>query len=183
MFLMSALARATALHEGLVREIRADDPHTVFPLLRTYVELGGLLNYVAERPDYVHKLMANPRDDPAGRGRVTFQAAWSVAKRRYPGIEDVYAELSEFGHFGSSGVFASWSFDGSDPKPGTLGHLRHTVGPAWRDPDREPKLAAAWLVEANDMVFREATRDLEVHVLPLNRQWRDSVQDSWVPST
>jgi hypothetical protein len=182
MFLMSAVARAKGLHDGIVREIRADDPHTVFPLLRTYVELGGLLNYVAEKPDYVQKLMANPRDDPAGRGRVTFQAVWSVAKRRYPGIKNAYAELSEFGHFGSSGVFASWSFDDSDPRPGTLGHVRHKLGPGWRDPDRDPKLAAAWLVEANDMVLREATRFLEAHVLPLNRQWRDSGQAGWVSS-
>lgn len=163
-FLTSALARAKGLHDGIVREIRANNPHTVFPLLRTYVELGGLLDYVTEKPDYLRKLMANPRDSPAGRGRVSFESVWSVVKRRYPGIKRAYVELSEFGHFGSSGVFASWTLDASDPEPGTLGRLIHTFGPGWRNPDRDPKLAAAWLVEADDMFLREATRFFEAHL-------------------
>jgi hypothetical protein len=175
-FLTSALARAKGLHDGIVREIRADDTHTTFPLLRTYVELGGLLAYVTEKPAYLDRLMANPRDSPVGRRRVSFEAVWSVARRRYPGIKMAYTELSEFGHFGSFGVWASWSFDDSDPEPGTLGLLSHKFGPGWRDEDRDPKLAAAWLVEADQMAFREATRFLEAHILPLNREWMGNGQ-------
>lgn len=169
-FLMSAMARAQGLHDGITREIQANDPHTVFPLLRTYLDLGALLTYVTERPTYIHKLVVNPRDSVAGRGRASFQTILSVVRRRYPGVRKAWAELSEFGHFGSFGVWASWSFDDTDPEPGTLGLLRHRPGPGWRDKDRDPKLAAGWLVEANEMALREGTRFLEAHVLPINRK-------------
>lgn len=168
-FLWSALARAKGLHDGIEREIQASNPHATFPLIRTYVELDGLLLYVTEKPDYLQKLVANPRDSLAARGRVSFQAVWALAARRYPGIKKVYEELSEFGHFGSSGVWASVRFDDRNPDPGTLGKVTQWIGPGWRDADRDPKLAAAWLVEADDMALREATRFTESRLLPLNR--------------
>jgi hypothetical protein len=170
MFLLSALARARGLHDGIAREIDAGNPHAVFPLIRTYLELGGQLTYVNEKPSYCMTLMTHPRDLPKGAGRVSFEAVLAIASRRYPGIKAVWVEMSEFAHFGSSGVWASWTPGEED---GTSTHrVQYQIPAGWRDPTRDPMVAAVSLVEMNEVASREAMRFLEAHVLPLNRTWQ-----------
>jgi len=103
------------------------------------------------------------------------QAVWTVAARRYPGVKRVSDELSEFSHFGASGVWVSWTSDDSsqrsDPKSA---RVTWRLGPGWRDADRDPLLAAAMLSETAQVVYEEGRRFVETYLLPLNRAWNES---------
>jgi hypothetical protein len=71
MFTLSSIARVRGLHEGIVREIGADNPHAVFPLLRAFAEALLLIAYVADHPEYVEAAVQDrattPRTRPSGR--------------------------------------------------------------------------------------------------------------------
>jgi hypothetical protein len=164
MFLCSALARASGLHDGITREIKARNPHAVFSLLRTYVELSGILAYVQDKPDYIDRLTGR---QASNAGRVSFEKIWSAISTRYPGIKRVYSELSEFGHFGSTGVWASWT-----PLEGEgEGKVHWRLGPGWRDEERDPLLAAAQLAEIDHVVHDEANAIVETIILPVVKEW------------
>jgi hypothetical protein len=172
MFLLSALARAAGLHDAIHREIEQANPHAVISLERTYVELGVTLAYVNERPDYINVIVASGgAQTRRGQRRTSIQAMCAVAAKRYPGVKRVYDELSEFGHFGATGVWASWAAGGVEEWEG---ETFYRLGPGWRDSERDPLLAAAMLAEMAHVTHTEATRFLETYLLPLNRAWSAS---------
>ena len=81
-FFLSSVARARGLADAIVRELAKDNQHAVFALLRPLLEVGGLLAYVRENPNYATALAA-AQDTAEGGQRVSWQKIWNVAARHY----------------------------------------------------------------------------------------------------
>src|SRR5438093_8337628 len=47
-FALSAIVRAMGLHAAITASVKSSNPHAVFPLLRTYLEVGIVACYVAD---------------------------------------------------------------------------------------------------------------------------------------
>lgn len=65
-FFGSAVSRARALREGIVREIAAANPHATMTLLRQFAETVAMAFYVADHPKYVEVLMTRPSETKKG---------------------------------------------------------------------------------------------------------------------
>lgn len=89
------------------------------------------------------------------------QALINYAARRFEGFKDVYADLSEIGHFGSISMWASMTVDeGKDD-----GSFTWTSYPRWRN-EQQALIACAQTLE-----LAEATQSLlqefaERHLIP-----------------
>ena len=57
-FLLSSVARARGIADGITREIQHDNTHAVFALLRPLLEIGGLIEYVHHHNAYAAVLEA-----------------------------------------------------------------------------------------------------------------------------
>lgn len=143
MFTLSSIARVRGLHEGIVREIGADNPHAVFPLLRAFAEALLLIAYVADHPEYVEAAVQDPRDDTADTPkRKTFQGLINHMDSNYSSqFKHVYAELSDLAHFGSRAVWNAWQPVDEETRSATW-----TSTPRWRD-QRDLYIACASLLE------------------------------------
>lgn len=146
MFTLSAVARVRGLHEGIVREIEADNPHAVFPLLRVFAETLLLIAYVADHPEYVEAAVRHPRDDtPATPKRKSPQALVDYMDREYETqFRHVYKEWSDATHFGSTAVWNAWI-----PADADIRLALWTSTPRWQS-QRDLYVACASLLELSD---------------------------------
>lgn len=62
----SFVSRTRGLHEGIVREIVANNPHTVLPLTRAWVETITIGLYLLRRPAYAEYLLHGPGKNRPG---------------------------------------------------------------------------------------------------------------------
>ena len=94
----SFVARTRGLHEAVVREIEVNNPHAVFPLIRSWVEVVTIAMYVIQKPAYAQYLQEGPGTNmPAKK---SFEAMFHAVKDEAGQLRQVYGQLSEFSHFG-----------------------------------------------------------------------------------
>lgn len=142
-----SISRAQGLHEAIAREIRASNPHAVFPLVRAFAEAVVLVIYVLDHPKYIDLLTERARDLPKdGPKRKSMQSVIQYASKHATGMKDVYAELSEATHFGAIAMWASHSIEGDD-ESGL--HTSWSSHPRWRD-DEQALVACAQTLELAD---------------------------------
>ena len=148
-FWSAGLTRCQGLHDATAREIRHENPHAVYPLLRAFAETVLHLIYVIDHPAYIDRLVRRERDRPKNApGRKTIQALVAYASKQAAGMKGVYAELSEATHFGSIAVWASWSQDG-EADHGRTGFV-WSSRPRWRSEEQQ-LTACAYLLELADV--------------------------------
>ncbi len=138
-FAQSACTRFRGLHEGIVREVAASNPHAAFPLNRAFAETVLTVAYTHDHPDYVERIMERRGDQPKGLKRLQIKTLIDHVAPNASGFRDVYDELCEVTHFGS---VALW-------QPHVLGDattVQWRSEPRWRN-DREPLVACAQLKE------------------------------------
>jgi hypothetical protein len=144
LFFMSAITRARSLHEGIAREIAAANPHATFPLIRQFAETVALVFYVSDHPAYVNALTDRPRDLPRNIKRKTPQALVNYMSKHARHFGEVYAELCEITHYGSTAMWSTIRPDKADP-----GHITWSSKPDWRD-ERQALIACAQTLELVD---------------------------------
>lgn len=131
----SFVSRMRGLHEGIVREISAGNPHAVLPLERAWAEVVALAIYIVKNPSYALALLNDPRD--GGPGRKSFAAIFDAIKDEAGNMKAVYRQLSDYSHFGSLGVWNAHSIDSDEDRT-----ISWTDVPRWRD-DSHFKVACA----------------------------------------
>lgn len=124
----SFVSRMRGLHEAILREIEANNPHGAFPLLRAWAEVVALAIYVTKKPAYIDALVNDPRD--GGPGRKSFAAIFDAIRDEAGNMKAVYAQLSDYSHFGSLGVWNVHSIDPDDDRV-----IRWSDVPQWRNED------------------------------------------------
>jgi hypothetical protein len=139
MFAQSACTRFRALHEGIVREVSASNPHATFPLNRAFAETVLTVAYAHDHPDYVERIMERRGDQPKDLKRLPVATLIDHITSDAPGFRNVYDELCEITHFGSVALWQPHLVgDGST--------MQWRSEPRWRN-DREPLIACAQLKE------------------------------------
>jgi hypothetical protein len=124
----SVVSRMRGLHEGVVREIAADNPHAVLPLTRAWVEIITITMYVLRNPGYVEFLLHGPGK---GRpGKKSFEAMFHAVKVDASQLKLVYRELSDFSHFGTLGVWNAHSIEDKEQRIMTWSDAAR-----WKDDD------------------------------------------------
>jgi hypothetical protein len=140
---LSAVARARGLHEGIAQAIAASNPHATFPLLRQFAETVLVVMYVAENPEYAGAIIVHPRHEPTVRRKNMQELIdWSKRRRHAEQFKEVYAELCEGTHYGST----AWGF------PFDFAEDRAADSPSWRSSPRwtskrQALTACAWTLE------------------------------------
>ncbi len=157
-FAMSAAVRAVGLHQAVRSVIETDNPHAAFPLLRTYLEVGTVVCYVADHPEYARVLAGRPEADPISQRRRTSQALIQAAAKRYPGIKAVWDELSEVAHVGSPAFWMPWVIESNEERLTTIASW-----PRWRQPE-DALIASAHALEFGTVVVTELGRILDSHL-------------------
>src|ERR1700682_1488545 len=151
-FALSAVVRAIGLHEAITASVKSSNPHSTFPLLRTYLEVGIVTCYVADNPDYAKVLSGRPELVEASRRRKSSQALVDVAAKRHPGIKAAWDELCEATHMGAPAFWMPWVIDDEATRSTTVASW-----PRWRSPD-QPLIACAHGLEFCDLVCVELSR-------------------------
>jgi hypothetical protein len=164
MFWFSMITRSEGLQQAVAREIRASNPHAVFPLIRALAESVVLLIYVIDHPRYIDVLTARASELPKnGPKRKSIQALIHYASTHVPGMKSVYAELSEASHFGAVAMWAAHTVEGDDES----GYRTSwTSYPRWRD-DEQAMVACAQTLELAEAMERFLRQFAVAHVLPL----------------
>ena len=157
-FAISASVRATGLHRAIRSAIADNNPHAVFPLLRSYVETAMVICYLTDRPSEVRSFLGLPESDPASRLRPSSQKLIDHAARRYSGIKALWAELSDLTHLGSPAVWMPWVIEDEQQRLTTIASF-----PRWRRP-QEALIACGEAVEIGDVVVQELNRLREAHL-------------------
>lgn len=123
---MAFVSRIRGLHEGVVREIAANNPHAALPLLRAWTEVVTIALYVVRKPDYVEYLLHGSGE---GRpGKKSFEAMFHAVKADAEQLRPVYQDLSEYSHFGP---LAIWNVHAIDDEISRT--TNWTDAPRWRD--------------------------------------------------
>lgn len=131
LFVMSTASRARGLHAAVIREIQNENPHAVFPIMRSLLETAALAFYVSEHPKYVKAVAEHPKDrSPGTPNRKSPQALVDFMDRQgHTGqLATVYRDLCEITHFGTTGMWAAYAVDGAD-----TGGFSWTSAPRFRD--------------------------------------------------
>jgi hypothetical protein len=139
MFAQSACTRFRGLHEGIVREVAASNPHAAYPLNRAFAETVLTVAYALDHPDYVERIMERRGDQPKELKRLQIKTLIDHITPGASGFRQVYDELCEITHFGS---LAHW-------QPHVLAGeatVQWRSEPRWRN-EREPLIACAQLKE------------------------------------
>lgn len=139
MFVQSSCTRFRGLHEGIVREIAASNPHAAFPLNRAFAETVLTVAYVHDHPDYVERIMERRGDQPKELKRLQIAALIDHIDPDAPGFRHVYDELCELTHFGSLALWQAHVL--SDDRT-----IQWRSAPRWRN-ERERLIACAQLKE------------------------------------
>lgn len=122
----SVVSRMRGLHEGIVREIMANNPHAVLPLIRAWVEVITITMYLLRNPRYIDFVLHGPGD---GRPRKkSFEAMFHAVKDDAEQLRVVYGQLSDYSHFGLLGVWNAHSIEDDEQ-----GIVSWTDAPRWRD--------------------------------------------------
>jgi hypothetical protein len=166
MFWFSMISRTEGLHQAIAREIRAGNPHAVFPLLRAFAEAVVLVIYVLDHPKYIDLQTERARDLPKnGPKRKSMQSLIQYASKHAAGMKSVYAELSEATHFGAVAMWASHSVEGDDESGY---HTSWSSGPHWRN-DEQAMVACAQTLELAEGMEYFLRAFAVRHVLPLRQ--------------
>lgn len=126
MLFAAVVSRMRGLHEAVVREIEAGNPHAVLPLTRAWVEVITIALYICKKPAYAEFVMHGP--GPNRPGKKSFEAMFNVIKDEAEQVRLVYGELSEYSHFGPLAVWNAHSIEDEDERLVTW-----TDAPRWRD--------------------------------------------------
>lgn len=164
MFWFSMISRSEGLHQAIAREIRASNPHAVFPLIRAFAESVVLVIYVTDHPKYIDVLTSRASELPkSGPKRKSIQALINYALKHASGMKTVYAELSEATHFGAIAMWASHTVEGDDES----GYRTSwTSYPRWRN-DEQAMVACAQTLELAEAMQHFLRQFALAHVLPL----------------
>jgi hypothetical protein len=142
LFFMSMVTRTQGLHDAIAREIRHENPHAVFPLMRALAEAVVLMIYVIDHPEYVRVLTVRASElDKRGPKRKSLQRLINYAQSHAPGMKRVYAELSEITHFGSIALWSAHSLD-----PTRERGISWSSAPRWHD-EHMALVACAQVIE------------------------------------
>jgi hypothetical protein len=167
LFWLSMIARAEGLHQAIAREIEHGNPHATLPLVRALTEAVVLLIYVVDHPDYVDLVTVRASELPPGReSRESVHALIAYASTQAPGLERVYAELSEGADFGATAMWAAHQVD-DDAGPGLLFSWRSA--PRWRG-DEQAMVACAQTLELADAMEAYLRRFAQRHLGPPRRR-------------
>lgn len=126
MLFMAFTSRMRGLHEGVVREIVASNPHAALPLIRAWAEVITIGLYVSRNPQYVEFLLHGPGENRPGRK--SFEAMFHAVKEDAEQLRLVYGELSEYSHFGPLAVWNVHSIEDEAERIVTWTDVPH-----WRD--------------------------------------------------
>jgi hypothetical protein len=158
--LIAFINRAVSLHRAIVSGIKQENPHAVFTLMRAYLELVVLVEYVVDHPDYIDVLQHSPEDLPPGKGRKSYESLVRASGRKKPGVRRVYRALSEMAHFGST---AMWHpFDIVDREEG---RIRFGTPPHWQKPD-DAMVAVTMLLENDEAMLSVLVRFTQAYIVP-----------------
>lgn len=138
-FAQSACTRFRALHEGVVREVRASNPHAAFPLNRAFAETVLTVAYAHDNPDYVERITERRGNQPKELKRLQIKALIDHIAPSAPGFSHVYDELCEITHFGSVALWQPHALEAGST-------VQWRSEPRWSI-DREPLVACAQLKE------------------------------------
>jgi len=139
LFAMSACTRFRGLHEAVVREVEATNPHAVFPLNRAFAETVLTVAYAHDHPDYVERILERRGEQPKELKRLPIRKLIDHIAPDAPGFNQVYDELCEITHFGSVALWQPHSITGERT-------LQWGSAPRWSN-DREALIACAQLKE------------------------------------
>lgn len=143
MAFMAFVARARGLHEAIVREIRHENPHAVFLLLRSMAELATIILYTNQNPSYIDTVVGV---GPGKFQRRSFQAMFDALRGQAPGLKAVYAHLSDYSHMGHAGVANAMT-----PTDEETQFVEWTDRPHWRSAN-DFRVACALTEEVVEMV-------------------------------
>ena len=138
-FAQSACTRFRGLHEGIVREVAASNPHAAFPLNRAFAETVLTLAYAYDNPDYLDRITERRGDQPKELKRLPITVLIDHIEPSAPGFRHVYDDLCEMTHFGSVALWQPHVMANV-----TTVHWRSE--PRWKN-EREPLIACAQLGE------------------------------------
>lgn len=138
-FAQSTCTRFRGLHEGIVREITASNPHAVFPLSRAFAETVLTVAYATDDPAYVERITERRGDQPKELRRLPIKALIDHIAPEAPGFASVYDELCEITHYGSVALWQPHVLNGERT-------VQWRSEPRWRR-DREALIACAQLTE------------------------------------
>lgn len=139
LFAQSTCTRLRGLHEGVVREVAASNPHAAFPLNRAFAETVLTLAYVHDHPEYVERIMERRGDQPKELKRLQIKTLIDHIEPNAPGFRHVYDELCEITHFGSVALWQPQILTDATT-------VQWRSEPRWKN-DREPLVACAQLKE------------------------------------
>jgi hypothetical protein len=144
LFFSSMVNRCNSLHAAIAREMQAQNPHAVFPLIRAYSEGSALLIYVYDHVDYIEALVDRPRGR-RGRtpSRLKVGKLVAYAVKHAPGFKHAYDELTDFTHFGSTAIWSPFVLSDKGES------FSWTSYPRWRN-DEQAMIAAALTLEISD---------------------------------
>lgn len=144
LFFSSMVNRCNSLHAAIAREMRAQNPHAVFPLIRAYAEGAALLIYVYDHIDYVNALIDRPRERQRGTpARLKVGKLVAYAVNHAPGFKHAYDELTDFTHFGSTAMWSPFVLSDAGESFSWTSYAR------WRN-DEQAMIAAALTLEISD---------------------------------
>jgi hypothetical protein len=138
-FAQSACTRFRGLHEGILREVAAANPHAAFPLNRAFAETVLTVAYTLDHPDYVERIVDRRADQPKELRRLQIKTLVEHITPDAPGFTRVYDELCEITHFGSIALWQPHALDGERT-------VQWRSDPRWSD-EREALVACAQLKE------------------------------------
>ena len=156
LFWMSMLTRSQGLHSAIAREIRHENAHAVFPLLRAFAEATVVVIYVIDHPHYINALTQRPSEPDAPK-RKSMQALISYAAKEATGMKAVYADLSEATHFGAVAMWASMK-----PEQDEARSFSWSSYPRWRDD--QGLIACAQVLELADAMEMQLRRFAVEHL-------------------
>lgn len=131
----SFVSRMRGLQEGIVRELAANNPHAVLPLLRAWVEVNTIGLYVARNPGYAELVLYGP--GPGRPARKSFSSLFHAVKDDVAQLSLVYKDLSDYAHFGTLGVWNAYVVENEEDR-----HITWTDVPRWKT-EKEFQIACA----------------------------------------
>ena len=136
---LAFISRGRGLHEGIVDQIEKNNPHSVFPLIRTYIELISYLIYCTQNPHYIDVMLQVGTNK--GRAKKGITAIQDAIVKTAPGLKKVYDTLSRYTHFNETGIYNTLSFsDEAQTK------ISWTEYPRWKN-ENDFKIACSQIHE------------------------------------
>lgn len=157
---LAFISRGRGLHEGIVDQIEKDNPHCVFPLNRTYVELISYLIYCNQNPHYIDVMLQLGRDKSRAKKGIT--AIQDAIVKTAPGLKKVYDTLSRYTHFNETGIYNTISFSDEEQT-----QISWTEYPRWKNED-DFKVACSQIHELSEAFVAHMHEFAEKYLLELS---------------